>query len=155
MNKKINESILMATGMKDIELKKSDEEAIDIMKALLGLKTLKTNVNYINNGQVEYLPLGSLVESNCIFSENSIKPLKSNNLPKEVEDFIIRNTLNNNLLYEGIKERDLNKIFISFKNQPFLDSMKLNDKKALFKEMVIGTRRYLDKYYDLDKLDLI
>ena len=155
MNKKINESILMAEGKKEIELKKSDEEAIDIMKALLGLKTLKTNVNYINNGQVEYLPLGSLVESNCIFSENNIEPLKSNSLPKEVEGFILRNTLNNNLLYEGIKERDLNKIFNSFKNQPFLDTLTLEEKKNLFKEMVRGTRKYLDKYYDLSKLDLI
>ena len=155
MNKKINESILMAEGKKEIELKKSDEEAIDIMKALLGLKTLKTNVNYINNGQVGYLPLGSLVESNCIFSENNILPLKSNDLPKEVESFILRNTLNNNLLYEGIKERDLNKIFESFKNQPFLDTLTLDEKKSLFKEMVLGTRKYLDEYYDLNKLDLI
>ncbi|MCR5741164.1 MAG: alpha-glucosidase/alpha-galactosidase [Gammaproteobacteria bacterium] len=155
MNKKIKDSILMAEGKKEVEIVKSDEEAIDIMKAILGLKDLKTNVNYINKGQIEEFPLGSIVETNCIFSENKVSPIKSKRLPSDVSNLILRNLLNNETLYEGIKNKDLKKIFASFVNQPLCSNLSLSDAKALFKEMVIGTRKYLDDYYNLDELDLL
>ena len=38
MNEKINDSILMAEGKKEFVLEKSNEEAVELMKAIMGLK---------------------------------------------------------------------------------------------------------------------
>ena len=47
--------------------KKSDEEAVELLKALLGFGTVVSNVNIPNMGQMPQMPLGSIVETNCIF----------------------------------------------------------------------------------------
>lgn len=53
--------------------------------------------------------------------------------------------------YEGIKERDLSKIFASFANQPLCSSLTMEECAELFKEMCLNTRKYLDPYFDLDQ----
>ncbi|MCQ2412871.1 MAG: alpha-galactosidase [Sphaerochaetaceae bacterium] len=65
--------------------KPNDEEGIDIMLSLLGERTLHTNVNVINKGQVPYLPIGHVVESMSDISCDSIKPVTATRLPLEVE----------------------------------------------------------------------
>lgn len=148
---KIEESKFLAEGKKEIILAPSGEEAVDLMKAILGLKTKVSNVNMLNFGQVPGLPLGSVVESNCIFSANSVKPITSSKLPDNVLNLVYRNSNNIDTLYEGIKCRDLNIIFTSFLNQPLTSKLTFDEAKDLFNEMVEKTRKYLDKYYDLDK----
>ena len=62
----------------------------------------------------------------------------------------MRNCLNIDATYEGIKERNLDKIFAAFVDQPLCCSLSIEDAKALFKEMVRNTREYLDDYYQID-----
>ena len=121
------------------------------MLALLGEKKVISNVNFPNLGQMSQLPIGSIVETNCVFSENSIKPIVSKPLPEKVINLVMPNCQNIDDTYYAIKERSLEKIFYSFKKQPLL--MHLNEKDCLdlFKEMVLNTREYLDEYFDIDK----
>lgn len=147
----INDTIAYITNEKEFQLNKSDEEAVDFMLALLGEKKVISNVNFPNLGQMSQLPIGSIVETNCVFSENSIKPIVSKPLPEKVINLIMPNCQNIDDTYYAIKERSLEKIFYSFKKQPLL--MHLNEKDCLdlFKEMVLNTREYLDEYFDIDK----
>jgi alpha-galactosidase len=148
---RIEDSLMLASGLKDIKLLPSGEEAVDLMKAILGLKMKVSNINLPNYGQVPGLPYNSIVESNCIFSADSVKPIISKKLPDNVLNLVYQNSNNIDTLYEGIKRRDLNIIFTSFLNQPLLSNLSFDDAKELFIKMVIKTRKYLDKYYDLDK----
>ena len=50
-------------------------------------------------------------------------------------------------LYEGIKERDLDKIFACFMNQALCSSLSLEEGRKLFKEMISNTKLYLKNYY--------
>lgn len=149
MEEKIKDSILMATGKKEIIVKKSSEEAVEIMKALLGLKDLTTNVNYPNKGQIKNLPIGSIVESNCKFKNNEIELIDSTPLPTDVNNLVMRNLENIITTYEGIKERNLKTIFNAFINQPLCANLTINQGLKLFKQMVINTKEYL-KDYDID-----
>ena len=147
---RIAETIAYASGEKPFPLTGSSEEAVDLMKALLGFKTIVSNVNLPNRGQMSQLPLGSIVETNCVFSNNQVKPVVSRPLPTAAANLVQRNCLNIDTTYEGIKERDLSKIFAAFLNQPLCSSLTLEQARDLFREMCLNTRAYLDPHFDLD-----
>lgn len=143
----IEETILMAEGKKKFELKSSDEEGVALIKALLGFNTVVTNVNMPNLGQMPQLPLGSIVETNCVFSNDSIRPITAKPLPTAVLNLVYRNCLNIDLTYEGIKERNLEKIFLAFINQPLLGTLTTEEAKTLFVKMCRNTEKYLAPYF--------
>lgn len=148
--KKIADTIEMAEGRKEFEVKKSDEEAVELMKALLGEKTVVSNVNMPNRGQMPQMPLGSIVETNCVFSNDMVSPVVSKPLPTGASNLVYRCCVNIDNTYEGIKERDLDKIYQAFVNQPLCNCLTMHESKELFKEMCLNTREYLDPYFDLD-----
>lgn len=152
---KINYSRRVADGEEAIEVKRSNEEVVELMKALLGLIPPKvSNANTLNIGQMADLPLGSVVETNCVFSRDSVKPIVAKPLPKSVSALVLRNALNIETAYYGIKHRNFREIFEAFVNQPLCSELVLSDAKELFTRMVHATEQYLREYYPLDRLAL-
>ena len=141
----------VSNGEQDVELKPSDEEAIALIEAILGKHRKVSNVNMINKGQVRDLPLGAIVETNALFTNDQVIPLLAKKLPKIPLELVKRNSDNIDMLYEGIKNRDLKQIFEVFANQPLLDSITKKEALSLFIEMVKNTRDYLESYQDLDE----
>ncbi len=150
--KKIEDTILYSTGKKEFVLEKSAEELVDMILALLGMKKLITNVNYPNHGQIEALGYNDIVETNCVFSANMVNPLLTNKLPDGVNELLIKQSNSLNNCYKGIKEKDYKLIFKSFLNQQLCKNLKLDDAKELFINMCENTKKYLEPYYDLNKL---
>jgi alpha-galactosidase len=148
--KKIAESIEMAEGRKQFNVVKSTEEAVDLMKALLGFGAIVSNVNMPNKGQMPQMPLGSIVETNCVFSNDQVKPVVSDPLPSAVANLVYRACANIDTCYEGIKERNLGKIYLSFANQALCNTLTMEQSYELFKEMCYNTKDYLSDYFDLD-----
>ena len=149
--RQIAEQMELIEGKKEMVLAQSREEAVDLMKALLGFDVVVSNVNMPNMGQMRGVAEGVIVETNCIFSTDSIKPIVAKDLPINVLNLVNRNALNIEATYEGIIERNLEKIFNAFVNEPLCSSLTLTDARKLFKEMIIGTRKYLDPYFkDID-----
>ena len=155
MNERIEESIQLANKTKPIKLIKSDEEAVDIMRAILGLTTKVSNVNLINEGQMPQIKNGAVVETNAIFTNDNVRPIITKPLPKNVISLVERCSNNIETLYEGIKNRDFNEIFASFANQPLCSNLSLDDAVGLFKEMCFKTEEYLKIYYNLEELNLL
>lgn len=147
---RIEESIAMAAGILPFPVKKSTEEAVELMKALMGFGTVVSNVNLPNRGQMSQLPLGTIVETNCVFSNDQLCPVTAKPLPSGAAALVNWNAANIDTCYEGIKERDLSKIFQSFIQQPLCTGLGIEEAKTLFCQMCCNTRAYLDPYYDLD-----
>lgn len=147
---RIAESKEMAEGKKPFPVVKSDEIAVDLIKAVMGFSTIVSNVNMPNRGQAPQLPFGAVVETNCVFSNGQVKPIVSNPLPLSAANLVLQNCLNSENLYYSIKQRDLNGIYQAFANQPLCSSLTPDESAELFKEMCENTRAYLDPYYDLD-----
>lgn len=147
---KIAETIEMAEGRKEFKVVKSTEEAVDLMKALLGFGSIVSNVNMPNKGQMPQMPLGSIVETNCVFSNDMVTPVVSRPLPSGVCNLVYRSCVNIDTAYEGIKERNLDKIYQSFVNQALCNSLTMEESRNLFKEMCYNTKEYLTPYFDLD-----
>lgn len=149
---RIAETIEMAQGRREFPVVKSSEEAVDLMKALMGFQTMVSNVNMPNLGQMPQMPLGSIVETNCVFSNDQVKPVMANPLPAAVANLVYKSCLNIDTAYEGIKERSLDKIYLSFANQALCGCLSMDESRALFREMCLNTREYLDPYFDLETL---
>ena len=149
---RIAETIEMAEGRKKFPVKKSAEEAVDLIKAILGYGTIVSNVNLPNVGQMPQMPKGAIVETNCVFSSGTVKPVVSEQLPPAVLALVMRNHLNIETCYEGIKKRDLKEIFASFVNQPLCSTLTVGQAEELFAKMCKNTRAYLEEYFDLSSL---
>lgn len=96
------------------------------------------------------MPLGAVVETNAVFRANSLEPVFAGPIPKEIYPLVPRVCAEQEVVSEGIAERDLNKIFNAFANDPLV-TCGVEDAKKLFKEMCENTKEYLGMY-DLEQI---
>lgn len=150
---KIAQSERIASGAEKIEVRPSGEEVVELMKAILGLIPAHvSNANVPNVGQMPDLPLGSIVETNCVFSRNSVKPITAKPLPKTVNALVYRNSVNIENTYYGVKNRDLSAIFEAFANQPLCSGLSVSRARELFCRMIKGTSEYLKDFFPLGEI---
>ncbi len=145
--RQIAESIAMAEGTMAVPLAPSGEELVELLRAILGLTTVVSNVNMPNRGQMPGLPMGTIVETNCVFTNGYVKPVTAKQLPAGALALVQRNAANIDLTCEGIRERNLEKILAAFMNQSLCSNLSWEEGEALFREMCENTRAYLAPYY--------
>ena len=133
------------SGAKEIEINCTGEEGVNQMRALLGLCDLVTNVNIPNIGQISNLPLGAVVETNAVFRAGTLEPIVSGEIPQSIYPLVSRICEIQELVSEGIAERNLDKIFEGFAKDPLVTCSR-EDAKKLFDEMVENTKEYLTSY---------
>ena len=145
--RQIADSIAMAEGSMEVPLAPSGEELVELIQAILGLKTVVSNVNMPNHGQMPGLPEGSIVETNCVFTNGYVLPVTAKPLPAGALALVQRNCANIDLTCEGIRERDLDKLFAAFMNQPLCSTLTMEEGAELFRVMCENTKEYLARYY--------
>lgn len=148
---KIAEGEAMAAGTKPVTLQPSGEELVRMLRALYGLETVVTNVNLPNAGQMPGLPTGSVVETNCVFTNSLVKPVVANPLPSGALALVRRNCDNIDLLCASVKQRDWRGMFAAFINQPLCGKLTQAQARELFVTMCRNTWEYLAPYYDEPK----
>ena len=146
--RKIEEAEALAAGRKPVILKQSDEELIRLMQALLGMGQAVSNANVVNVGQMSELPLGSVVEGNCVFDRNSVTPLETRPLPAGAAALVRKNAENIEALYAAIRARDLDAAFDVFMAQPLCSRLTREQGRTLYSEMVRATASCLAPWYD-------
>ena len=148
LENRLARSARLVSGEEAVQIKNTDEEGVMQMRALLGLCELVTNVNLPNRGQIPNLPLGAVVETNAVFRAGSLDPVFAGPIPTEIYPLVSRVCAEQELVSEGIAERNIDKIFAAFINDPLV-TCSFDEAKALFKEMCENTKEYL-KSFDLD-----
>jgi alpha-galactosidase len=136
----------LANGEEEVELQPSGEEGVQQIKALVGLKNLTTNVNLPNYGQIENLPSLAVVETNALFSFNSVRPVLAGNLPRNVHTLVARHVYNQENLIQAVMRKDKEQIFNVFLNDPFMSRLCVHDARTLFEEMLSHTAAYLPEW---------
>ena len=124
----------------DEELKAvlSDEEGVDIMRSLIGDRTLYTNINVPNEGQITYLPKGRIVESNGFISENSIRPIVSKEPPLAVMNMVRRVSDVQEMTLEAIWNNDEELLFAAFLSDPLVNISR-DKARELFDRMLVAS----------------
>jgi len=140
-------------GREKVSIKKTGEEGVNQMVAILGLGDLVTNVNMPNRGQIPNLPFGAVVETNAVFRADSVTPVMAGNIPDEIYPLVSRAVAEQEMINKGIAERNLYKLMQAFSTDALV-TCSYEDAKMLFKEMVQNTKAYLGSY-DLEQLEYL
>ena len=140
-----DKSARLVSGEEQFEITETGEEGVMQIRALLGLEDLVTNVNIPNKGQIPNLPIGAVVESNAVFSDNSVVPVFAGEIPTVIHPLIARICDEQQMIVKAGIERDLELAFIAFLNDPLV-SLAPPEARALFDEMIQNTKKYLTMY---------
>ena len=125
----------LLNGTTPLDLKSSGEEGVGMIKALLGLGDIVTNVNLENVGQISNLPLHAVVETNAQFSRDSVRPLTAGALPAGIAPLINQHSANQELIIESALTENTDLAFQAFFNDPS-NHLPLDDSWELFNKML-------------------
>lgn len=129
-------------GRSPLVLGPSGEEGVAMIKALIGLGNIVTNVNIENNGQITNLPLHVVVETNAFFSSGNVSPLIAGSLSTGLTPLIAQHVANQEMIIEAALTGDNNLAFQAFYNDP-TNHLPLDDSWKLFNRMLESNREYL------------
>jgi len=133
----------LASGKEEIRLTPSGEEGHLLLKALLGLGDLVSNVNIPNQGQIPNLPKGAVVETNALFGLNRIEPISAGPVPGNILPLIARHIYNQENTLRTALTCDRKLGFTTFMNDPQLSAVPLAEGQKLFDDMLENQRTYL------------
>ena len=142
LNERLARSERLLKGEEELQLKDTGEEGILLIKALLGLHTMVTNVNIPNSGQIKNLPLGSVVETNAFFSRDSIRPVDAGSIPENVLALIMPHVENHRDILKAALTCDFELALKAFRNDPLVN-LNEEDSRTLLTEMIRNTKTYL------------
>ncbi|TXK79143.1 alpha-glucosidase/alpha-galactosidase [Paenibacillus sp. N3.4] len=132
----------LISGEEKLPLKPSGEEEVRQLKGLIGLHEFVTNVNVPNVGQMKGIPLGAVVETNAVFSANSLRPVYAGELPVEVNNLVLRHVLNQETTLKAAINKDKSLAFKAFVNDPLVN-IDVIQAEELFETMLQNTKSYL------------
>ena len=133
----------LISGKEEIDLTPSGEEGHLLLKAVLGLGDLVSNVNVPNRGQIPNLPLGAVVETNALFGRDRIEPIYAGPLPGNLLPLIARHIYNQENTLKTALSCDRKLGYTTFMNDPQLASVEPEEGKKLFDDMLENQRKWL------------
>ena len=145
LDRRMKRSDALISGEEEPELKPSGEEGHLLLKAILGLGDLVSNVNIPNRGQIPNLPLGAVVETNALFGRDRIEPVFAGPMPASILPLVARHVYNQENTLTAALKRDRKLGFTTFMNDPQMAGVTLKDGQKLFDDMLENQRDYLPK----------
>ena len=133
----------LVSGEEQVDLTPSGEEGHLLMKALLGLGDMVSNVNIPNRGQIPNLPLGAVVETNALFGLNRIEPVHAGPVPAGILPLIARHVYNQENTLKAALACDRSLGLAAFMNDPQLAGVSAEDARQLFNDMLENQRAFL------------
>ena len=135
----------LISGREAPALKPSGEEGHLLMKALLGLGDMISNVNLPNQGQISGLPSGAVVETNALFGRDRIEPVCAGPVPRGILPLLQRHIRNQENTLAAALHCDRALGYRTFMNDPQMASVREQDARKLFDDMLENQRAFLPK----------
>lgn len=147
LKKRLEKSSRLIEGKEKIELKPSGEEGVRLIKSICGLERMISNVNIPNKAkQISNLPENAIVETNAVFSRDSIKPVYAGKLPEKILSLIEPHIKNHELVLDAAMNCSFDSAFKAFMNDPLVKAKCTQEEgKKLLYEMIERTSGYLPK----------
>ncbi|WP_333645692.1 family 4 glycosyl hydrolase [Lacrimispora sp.] len=145
LQKRLEKSRKLVSGEIEMEQKPSGEEGILLIKSLCGLERTVSNVNIPNTFlQIPNLPAETIVETNAVFSKDSIKPVAAGAIPENVLELILPHTKNHELILKAALTCDRNLVYEVFLNDPLVKGRASKEEVIkLADDMIDATLSYL------------
>lgn len=135
----------LASGKKQLELKDTGEEGVQLIKALCGLRRMVSNVNIPNaSGQIRNLPKCEVVETNAVFSRDSIAAMDAGEMPEDIRHLTMPHVENHELILDAAIHCDFEKAYQAFMQDPLVKGrISAKEGRELLTAMIRGTSAYL------------
>ncbi len=145
LKNRLAKSRRLASGEEEIDLKPSGEEGILLIKALCGLERTVSNVNIPNSFlQIPNLPAEAVVETNALFSRDSIKPVAAGSIPETVLELIMPHIANHQRILDAALTCDRSLVYEAFLSDPLVKGRAGEEEiKKLADDMIKNTMAYL------------
>ncbi|MBT9778564.1 alpha-glucosidase/alpha-galactosidase [Clostridium sp. MCC353] len=139
------QALRLAAGEEEIELKETGEEGIRLIKALCGLERIVSNVNIPNTaGQLNNIPRTAVVETNAVFSRDSVAPVAAGDMPDGILQLTMPHVENHERILAAALNCDFGKAMEAFMEDPLVKGrISEVEGRELLKEMMRGTADYL------------
>ena len=124
----------------------SGEEGVLIIKALVGLDRIVSNVNIPNtNRQISNLPESAVVETNALFYRDHIRPVDAGAVDEKLKELMMPHIENHERILEASKSCNIELVVQAFKEDPLVKA-KCKDEaeiRRLVEDMIQNTISYL------------
>ncbi|MBE5800285.1 MAG: alpha-glucosidase/alpha-galactosidase [Clostridiales bacterium] len=142
---RLEKSAELAGGRREVELKPTGEEGILLIKALCGLGRMVSNVNIPNaNGQIANMPRDCVVETNAVFSCDSIAPVFAGHVPQPVLALMHPHVENQRDTLTAALNHDFDLCLEALMRDPLVAGRITKEQgRLLLHDMMENTRRYL------------
>ncbi len=133
-------------------LDKSGEEGVLLIKALCGLTRVISNVNIPNiSRQIANLPAEAIVETNAVFSRDSIKPVMAGSIPENALSLFLPHVKNQERILKAAFTYDESLVVDAFLEDPLVKGRaKAEEIKALVQDMIKNTKKYLPDGWSIE-----
>lgn len=146
-NERVNKCRKLLNGEDVLRPTWSETDIVLQIKAICGICNIITNAVMINHGQVENLPIGTVVETNAFFSKNSVKPTMAGTLPEDILSLVIRQVYRTNMLCDAVFNKNLDYAYNVFLDDPLIN-LDINTAFECFRKMLNENKRHLGYYCD-------
>lgn len=145
LEERLAKSHRLVNGEEQVTLEPTGEEGILLIKALCGLDRIVSNVNIPNvTRQIPNLPETAVVETNALFSRDSIKPLVAGAIPAPVLELIKPHVENHETILKAALTCDKDLAFKAFMNDPLVKGRCSEEEgRKLLDDMIANTIKYL------------
>lgn len=136
----------LIAGEEKMELIPSGEEGVLIIKALVGLDRIVSNVNIPNtNRQISNLPENAVVETNALFYRDHIRPVDAGAVDEKLKELMMPHIENHERILKASKNCNIELVVQAFKEDPLVNA-KCKDEaeiRRLVEDMIQNTISYL------------
>ena len=132
----------LVAGEEEIRVGNTGEEGVMLIKAICGYGDVVTNCNLPNRGQAEGFDDGAIVETNAVFSADSVKPVCAGRLPDGAHELAYRVSQQQTRVVKAILRYDYDEVFDCFAND-VLVTIDRADARKLYLEMIDNTKAYI------------
>ncbi len=142
LEERLARSRRLSTFEEKMKLEPTGEEGILLIKALCGLTRVVSNVNIPNSAmQIPNLPDDAIVETNAVFSRDSIRPIFAGEVPEDVKGLLMPHICNHERIWNAACNGDRNLVIEAFMNDPLIKGKKCSkeDVEKLVNEMLDKT----------------
>lgn len=146
LRERLSRSDRLAEGTEKISLEPTGEEGILLIKALCGLTRFISNVNIPNYAhQIPNLPETAIVETNAVFSRDSIRPVYAGPIKEDVLALVKPHIENHERTYQAAIGCDRELLVTAFQNDPLVKGHhpSVEEIRRLVDDMVDNTMSYL------------
>lgn len=146
LKERLARSARLYKGEEHIQLKSTGEEGVQLIKALCGLGNRVSNVNLPNYaGQIANLDKDAVVETNALFTFNSVTPVYAGELPEDIRNLILPHVVNHERVYQATMKKDRSLLYEAFEKDPNINHRLTETQiRELVDEMIEKTGKYND-----------